>query len=81
MATCDSCGALIVWATTTNKTRIPLEGQRLDDGRLVPATFEDGNLTYADRHHVVVAYVKAGQGAYKTHFASCPQAGEWRKKR
>jgi hypothetical protein len=77
MATCDSCGAPIVWRRTIHGTNIPLDAHP-ESGR--PLVVEDGNLILVEASRIV-RYVKAGQGRHRTHFATCPDSKQWRKKR
>lgn len=76
---CRSCQAPIVWAKTTPGDRsIPLDAN--DDGTAM--VVDNGNLVLVDDpERTVVRYVKAGEGRYQTHFASCPQAAEHRRNR
>lgn len=68
--TCRSCGASIFWALTFKGKRMPIDSEMVPDGNIV---VEDG-----------VAYVQTADTAqllaYKSHYATCPQADEWRKK-
>jgi sugar lactone lactonase YvrE len=92
MTTCRSCGAPMVWAITTGGKRMPLDSE---DGT-VPARFNDGNVlptgktVPTDRGAAVeVTVVSAGEQSlfaleneerWRSHFASCEQADNWRKK-
>jgi hypothetical protein len=72
MAECRSCGATITWAVTESGRRIPLDAQQS----------LDGNMSEVDRladGTMVVAVV--AEGLYRSHFATCPQADDWRRKR
>lgn len=72
MSTCRSCGKPIEWARTEKGGKpMPLDvGERSDDG----------NLVVVDRGRNVVRYVKAGQGNRVSHFATCENADQHRKK-
>lgn len=76
---CRTCGEPVKWVMTTTGNRMPLN----------PMPDPDGNC-YVDRWDqgmpvVVVAVNSAIPGAipirYTSHFATCPQADKWRKKR
>lgn len=78
-ATCSSCTALIIWATTARGKAMPIDA--------LPAT--DGNIRLDDRGPgrpplaVVVATDQADlldsdQQRWKSHFATCPNADEHR---
>jgi hypothetical protein len=85
MTTCRSCGAPNLWAKTESGKTIPL-----DDA---PPT-EKGNIIIrmGPRQGQETAHVEtkaetearlkcpepAGRTAYVSHYASCPQAKEWR---
>lgn len=83
MNVCRSCKAPIVWAKTVELRSIPLDATA--DGSLV--VFGDGNLADTGRRApggakttMVVRYVDAGEGRYRSHFASCPDSSNWRKR-
>jgi hypothetical protein len=85
MATCRSCDAHVVWAKTLDGRNIPLDAEPMG-GWDAPRVFPDGNLrpVLSDRRingHLTVEYVTPGEGKYRTHFSSCPDANEWRRDR
>ncbi len=73
---CRSCEAPILWAVTVKGRRIPLDAQ--------PA--HDGNIRLEDqgRFQPPIAIIVTGrienQTLYKSHFATCPNAANHRKK-
>jgi hypothetical protein len=90
MATCRSCGAEVEWCTTeANNRKMPLD---LDPVKLKKDREEGdesilGNLVIIRRvagdfgMTPVVRYVPAGQGTRTSHFATCPDRDEHRKKK
>lgn len=73
VTSCKSCGAPIVWATTTGGAAIPLDPEPADDGNVLVDT-ETGKAT--------VLGSQAGYEPlerYKSHFATCPHAKRWRR--
>lgn len=74
---CRSCGAPIKWVLTTTGKNMPLD----------PIPTVDGNC-WVERwdHGVPVVQVTSGfvpgriPMRYTSHFASCPNADEWRKR-
>jgi hypothetical protein len=66
-ATCQSCGAEIVWAETEAGRKIPLDA--VPEKRFVIA---DAPLSRAR--------VAVMQPTYVSHFATCPNAAEHRRK-
>lgn len=73
-----------MWATSINGKRVPLDAE---------PDAEKGNLFLAANKGVGVAIAlggltpearvsarRVGVNLYVSHFATCPQAGEWRKK-
>jgi hypothetical protein len=71
-AACRSCGALIAWRSTLSGRRIPVD----------PEPVEGGNIHVLANGRIVVegsdTQVWSGAPRYRSHFATCPQAGEWR---
>jgi hypothetical protein len=76
---CRSCGAEIVWARTVNGKTIPIDVDPVEDGNI---ELQDGAGAMP-----VAVYVKKDDGQlgllasdrYVSHFATCPQAKEWRR--
>lgn len=67
---CRSCGAAVRWVLTSTGKRMPLD--------LDPQ--ENGNITLDESGMASVG--KTGEGPrYVSHFASCPQAKNWRRAR
>lgn len=73
---CRSCGAAILWAKTLSGKAIPLDAEPHPDGNiaLVPA----GAMVLTKE--LVEQGKKIGSKRYRSHFASCPNAGQHRKK-
>lgn len=76
MSTCSSCGAPIIWATTTNGKSMPVD----------PDPHPAGNVTLTDALFPGTppeATVTAGPiaGGHRSHFVTCPHAATWRNHR
>lgn len=67
MAVCGSCGAPVQWVKTKAGKRMPLD---------VGAS-ENGNITVTDG---VAYYWPPGEGDRVSHFATCPNAAQHRKR-
>lgn len=76
MSTCKSCGASIVWALSTGGKRIPIDVEPSRDGN-VRLTFDDGASTER-----IARVVQKGSlpDLHTSHFATCPQAAQHRRK-
>lgn len=74
---CRSCGAPIRWTISAKGRRLPID----------PEPSPDGNITLEDRGQyreprAVAHTVKAPDVVYYiSHFATCPDAKKWRRKR
>ena len=67
---CRSCKAEIIWVETIGGSKVPLDAKaekRYVDEVLGPAGQTGGKVVLVD--------------TYLSHFVTCPQADEWRKKR
>jgi len=71
---CRSCGAAITWVKTSAGKTMPVDAEPVADGNLV---IEDGVVRYLSSNQVAM-FVPANK--YKSHFATCPNASEHRKK-
>ncbi len=79
MSRCASCGTEIVWVRTDKGKRMPVDAEPSPDGNIFPVD-DDGM-----RNGVTV--VVLGQPSlddpdelWISHFATCDQADEWRRK-
>jgi len=74
---CKGCGSKIIWVRTIQGKRMPLD----------PEPVEDGNIVLMPAGAMVLDAKTAGLGAdvgarrYKSHFATCPAARKFRKKK
>jgi hypothetical protein len=88
---CRSCGAPVLWVTQPNGKAMILDAN--PDG--TAATFDDGNIalrvseqlfatddgsTIGALHAVVKGRDDVGDFPHRSHFASCPQADQWRQR-
>jgi hypothetical protein len=93
VAECNSCNAPIVWVRTVTRggqeagRNMPLDAGVGSDEVLRPKVFEDGNIEMTGRQVQgrfgmvdEVRYVGKGQGPYRSHFASCPNAQAHRRR-
>lgn len=74
-ATCRSCGAEILWATTSLAgMRMPVDPEPTGDGTLV--------LVRAGSAPIVANRRDDDAGPfYRSHFSTCPDAIGWRRRR
>lgn len=88
MTACRSCGMPCVWAeseaTATKPGKPLLIDADPETGRM--AVLPNANLLVVPgartlKGAAVVRYVAPGTGLHRAHFATCPQAEKWRKKR
>lgn len=81
VSACRSCGAEILWAHTRDGKRIPLDAVPSPAGNVYlneSATFARASVLSGA---LLEAARSAGEKLRTSHFATCPQAGEWRRKR
>lgn len=75
--TCKGCDAPIHWAQVVGGKRVPIDPDPVDNGNLVLVSLAPG-----ERREV--RYLRRGEDAgdaprYVSHFATCPQAEQFRK--
>lgn len=80
LAACRSCHALIVWVEMRSGERMPLDRDATPDGTIRESTNDRGFrffevLTGGD----LEAAHESGVPLYRSHFATCPDAAEWRR--
>lgn len=75
--TCRSCSAEVFWVETEKGKRMPVDAEPSDAGNIVIR--HDGiahYLTAEDKLHPKYS----GEHRYTSHFATCPQKDQWRKR-
>lgn len=72
MSACATCKAEIRWVKTQRGAAMPLDVDPADDGRFVVL---DGVAVVCD------PLFHPREPRYRSHFASCPQAAQHRRKR
>lgn len=78
MSKCRSCGATIDWVVTEAGKKIPVEGERLNISDL-----GIGSVIVTDSGKVIRVTEINQRGSWRgrvSHFATCPQANEWRQR-
>lgn len=75
---CGSCGAEVIWCTTTRANLMPVNREPAPDGTI---TIEDcGGMTPLAK--VLTVAQRFGRTNLRTsHFATCPDAKSWRRGR
>lgn len=76
--TCTACSARIRWVITIGDRRMPLDPQPHEDGNVVPVVVDGGQR----RARVLTgAELPAQVPAYRSHFVTCPNAAEFRRRK
>lgn len=78
---CGSCGATIRWAITCQRKRMPIDPEPTRRGNVVlqPGTGPKGeDIAYVLAGERLAEAKAAGVELRTSHFATCPQAAEWR---
>lgn len=80
---CRSCGAAIRWAHTANSRAMPLDAEPVADGNVVftGRTVSNDRGVAAPEVRVESQPPMFDDGAprFVAHFATCPNADQWRK--
>jgi hypothetical protein len=73
-AHCSSCRAPMIWTVTENGRRMPVDAQKVIGGNINLAADPGGGPPRS-------IYVGPNLGEYVSHFSTCPQSREFRRKR
>lgn len=78
---CRSCGAPVRWCITdVNRKRMPVDPEPVADGNIWVVRTEQATPIIGVALHT--DNVPASEALrYVSHFVTCPQSNEWRKKR
>jgi hypothetical protein len=72
MARCRSCEAEVIWADTKHGKKMPLDAKPTSKGNLVFVGGVARTVTDEDR--------RLHRETYTSHFSTCADAGDWRKR-
>jgi hypothetical protein len=78
MRFCRSCSAPIRWGTTYEGARIPLDFDAAATGNI--RWFDDGRIDVLNAKRARV-YRQLGVPLYVSHFATCPNAAQHRRRK
>lgn len=87
MATCKKCDAPLVWVETEATAKKPARKMPIDADESGAALSlpGEGNIVFTGNTAVsglpIVRVLPSGKGNRRSHFASCPAADKFRKKR
>jgi hypothetical protein len=83
VSTCKSCGARIIWARTSLGAKMPIDQLATSDGNAVVVGRVLGESTpivvVLTRDSLARAREQGDLLLYRSHFASCPDAEQWRR--
>ena len=78
-AACRSCGAEILWTVTHKGRPMPVDAEPVEGGNIRLRHDDDGIVAeYPGKEHP--SLFEAPRPRYVSHFATCPERDEWRKK-
>lgn len=81
---CRSCRAKIVWATTEQGKSMPVDAEPVEGGNVYYLDQKSSPprvRVLADPQPTLEEGVDSADGLrYVSHFATCPQAEQWRKR-
>jgi hypothetical protein len=85
MSRCRSCGAPIMWATTVNGARMPLDDEPVPGGTFVlsdptPGAYAPTALHYSPPDDPPLPGMPEPP-RFVSHYATCPDADQWRNPR
>lgn len=75
---CSSCGASIIWAITSSGGRMPVDAEPVKDGNIV---LRQPGLDEVFAHVRRENSPQLATPYYVSHFVTCPNANQHRKRR
>jgi hypothetical protein len=76
LGTCRGCGATVAWVKTTGGKNMPVDPEPVPHGNLILIDPIPGDDSY-----LAVNKSASDQPGYTSHFATCPDAGQFRRAR
>lgn len=80
MPTCRSCHQRITWLKTPGGKAIPVDEDPTDDGNIVIDVERCQLVARVYKDAEAARDAGAEEPRYVSHFVTCPQAGEWRRR-
>lgn len=80
LALCRSCSARVVWIRTQSGKRMPLDADPSPKGDFVIVKHIDGGTLAVLVTPKTVEFYHDIKERYLSHFATCPDAGKWRRR-
>lgn len=81
-ATCGSCGAPVIWAATVHGRAMPVDAEPSGMGNVALGRGSDGKLVATVlAGDALLSRRFAGEPLYLTHFATCPDAADHRRRK
>lgn len=79
-STCRSCQAAVLWAVTHNGKRMPVDAEPVEGGNI--KLRREGDKVIAEfpgKEHPAL-FEDNNRARYVSHFSTCPESTEWRKR-
>jgi hypothetical protein len=84
VTTCSKCPAKIVWATSENGKKMPMDAEPSPDGSFVLVESPDDGTLLAVFHKKAHGYMPSGEvraaAKHTSHHATCPYADHFRRR-
>jgi hypothetical protein len=81
-ATCRSCGAAVIWLAISPGARaMPIDAEPHADGNVLADLVTRRGIVLSAGSLEVVRIDTPDEPLYRSHFATCPDADAWRRKR
>lgn len=75
---CRSCEEPIIWAVTTNARPMPVDAEPAQTGGNIALDYKGPDAPPLAR--VLSVAQRFGRRLRTSHFVTCPQAGQWRRR-
>lgn len=74
---CRGCKRFMAWVGSTNYRAVPLDPEPVHDGNLIFVVGAQPTVRYLRKGEAV----PEGTARFKSHFATCPNAADFRRRR
>lgn len=80
MSTCRSCQARITWLKTPGGKSIPVDEDPSENGNIVIDVVDSQLVASVFKNAEMARAFSPEEPRYVSHFVTCPDSGEWRKR-
>lgn len=78
ISTCRSCGAEVIWTVTERENKMPVDAEPVKGGSFF---LDYSRSSETPKARFIPEHERPTTPLYVSHFSTCPESKDWRKRR